>query len=188
MAAVFHADILSKKLMFLRLLKLDFLISEIKDINILYRINAQRYQTKHLLINSQFKGIYCRQHKLILWIGSMNRTVWHQEQCLLIYSYIYIYIYNIHNIHNMHNIHNIYMPKCMDCQKAIVVITGRHIVFMIAYKLCSSCFCEIWVLCVSWITYESKSNIYIYILDLDSWFLRLYLYFRIYIFVLKHEL
>ena len=30
---------------------------------------------------------------------------------------------------------------------------GEHIVFMITYMLCSSWFCEIWALCVSWITY-----------------------------------
>ena len=31
----------------------------------------------------------------------------------------------------------------MSCHKAIVVITGRTHVFMIAYILRSSCFCEI---------------------------------------------
>ena len=35
------------------------------------------------------------------------------------------------------------VPKCMSCHKAIVVITGGHIVFMITYILRSSCFCEI---------------------------------------------
>ena len=30
--------------------------------------------------------------------------------------------------------------------------TLRHIVFKIEYILCPSCVCEIWVLCVSWIT------------------------------------
>ena len=50
-----------------------------------------------------------------------------------------------------------HVPKCMSCHKAIVVITGRAIVFMIAYILCSSCFCEISALCVSWITYDHLS-------------------------------
>ena len=36
-----------------------------------------------------------------------------------------------------------HVPKCMSCHKAIVVITGGHIFFMIAYILCPSCFCEI---------------------------------------------
>ena len=46
-----------------------------------------------------------------------------------------------------------HVPKCMSCHKAIV--------FMITYILCSSCFCEIWALCVSWITYD---HLYTYIL------------------------
>ena len=33
------------------------------------------------------------------------------------------------------------VPKHMSCHKAIVVITGGHIVFMIAYLLLPSCFC-----------------------------------------------
>ena len=36
------------------------------------------------------------------------------------------------------------VPKCLSCHKAIVVITGgNNIVFVIAYILRSSCFCEI---------------------------------------------
>ena len=31
---------------------------------------------------------------------------------------------------------------------------GGHMVFMITYILRSSCFCEIWTLCVSWITHD----------------------------------
>ena len=56
---------------------------------------------------------------------------------------------------NMQCVTVYHVPKCMSCHKAIVVITGReHIVFKIAYMLCLSCFCEIWALCVSWITYD----------------------------------
>ena len=33
-----------------------------------------------------------------------------------------------------------HVPKCMSSDKAIVVITGRHNVFMIAYILCPSYF------------------------------------------------
>ena len=40
------------------------------------------------------------------------------------------------------------------CRKAIVVINRGHIVFMIACKSSSYCFCEIWTLCASWITYD----------------------------------
>ena len=36
-----------------------------------------------------------------------------------------------------------YVHKCMSCPKAIVVITGGYIVFMIAYVLRPSYFCEI---------------------------------------------
>ena len=41
-------------------------------------------------------------------------------------------------------------------------VTSQHIVVMIAYMLRSSCFCEIWALCVSWITYDHLYNIYIH--------------------------
>ena len=34
---------------------------------------------------------------------------------------------------------------------------GGYIVFMITYILCPSCFCEIWALCMSWITYNHLS-------------------------------
>ena len=36
-----------------------------------------------------------------------------------------------------------HVPKYMNYHKAIVVITGRALVFMIAYKLHLFCFCEI---------------------------------------------
>ena len=54
---------------------------------------------------------------------------------------------------------------CMSCHKVTVVITGRANFFhdfMIAYRFHSSCFCEIWALCVLWITYD-HFYIYIYI-------------------------
>ena len=35
-----------------------------------------------------------------------------------------------------------HVPKCMSCQKGIVVITGGHIVFITAYVLRLSCFSE----------------------------------------------
>ena len=54
-----------------------------------------------------------------------------------------------------------HVPKCMSGHKAIVVM-GGHIVFMIAYILSSSCFCEILTLYVLWITYDYL-YIYIYI-------------------------
>ena len=59
-------------------------------------------------------------------------------------TYIYIYIY--------------INPNRTSC--AQVHEPGGHIVFMITYILCSSCFCEIWALCVSWITCD---HLYIYI-------------------------
>ena len=51
----------------------------------------------------------------------------------------------------------------------------QHIVFMIAYILRSSCFCEIWALCASWITYDHLC-IWIYVLYI------LYIYY-IYIYI-----
>ena len=47
---------------------------------------------------------------------------------------------------------NHHVPKCMSCYKAIVVITRRAHCFQDI--LCSSCFCEILAICVSWVTYD----------------------------------
>ena len=55
-----------------------------------------------------------------------------------------------------------HVPKCMSCCRAILVITGRAHCFhdcvytynMYIYLLHPSCFCEIWALWVSWITYD----------------------------------
>ena len=59
-----------------------------------------------------------------------------------------------------HNVRIHHVPKCMSCHKAIVVITGRaHCFHDYIYILRPSCFCEIWALCVSWITYD---HFYIY--------------------------
>ena len=58
-----------------------------------------------------------------------------------------------------------HVPKCMSGHKAIVVM-GGHIVFMIAYILCSSCFCEIWALCVTWINYDHLYYIYIKLINI----------------------
>ena len=71
-----------------------------------------------------------------------------------------------------------HVPKCISCHKAIVTTHGGHseghIVFMITYILCPSCFCKIWALCVSWTTYVYiQKYIYIYI----------YIYTRIYVYI-----
>ena len=63
---------------------------------------------------------------------------------IYVYIYIYIYIYAIMKTMCPPGYHVHHVPKCMSCHKAIVVITGGgDIVFMIAYILRSSCFCEI---------------------------------------------
>ena len=60
--------------------------------------------------------------------------------------------------HQLAIIHHV--PKFMSCHKAIVVILGGLIVFMITYILCKSYYCEIWLLwglsTVSGITYGTK--------------------------------
>ena len=48
---------------------------------------------------------------------------------------------------------------------------------MITYILCSSCSCEIWALCVSWITYDHLYTTYIYIIYR-------YIYIYIYVYIL----
>ena len=75
-----------------------------------------------------------------------------------------------------------HVPKCISCHKAIVTTHGGHseghIVFMITYILCPSCFCKIWALCVSWTTYVYiQKYIYIYIYT----YICIYIYMYIYI-------
>ena len=53
-------------------------------------------------------------------------------------------------------------PSTWVATKSLWWYPGGHIVFMMTYILCSSCFCEIWAFCVSWITYDHL-HIYIYI-------------------------
>ena len=92
---------------------------------------------------------------------------------------------------NSKNIHHV--PKCMSCHKAIVVINGKahcfhdNIYIMI---LCSSCFCEIWALCVPWITYDHlyiiwyMYNIYmIYIHTYICIYIYIYIHIHIYIYI-----
>ena len=48
-----------------------------------------------------------------------------------------------------------HVPKGMSCRKVIMVIIGRpHCFHDCIYILCPSCFCQIWALCVSQITYD----------------------------------
>ena len=46
------------------------------------------------------------------------------------------------------------LSKCMSCHEAIVVITGRAHCFYDCIYITLILLCEIWVLCVSWITYD----------------------------------
>ena len=45
-------------------------------------------------------------------------------------------------------------PSAWVATKPLWWVLGQHIVLMIAYILRSTCFCEIWALWVSWITYN----------------------------------
>ena len=58
-----------------------------------------------------------------------------------------------------------HLPKCMSCHKTIVVITARAHCLHDSIYIIPSCFCKIWALCVSWITYD---YLY-YALCLASW-------------------
>ena len=54
------------------------------------------------------------------------------------------------------------VPRCMSCHKSSGMINrGAHLVFMIGYILCSSCFCQVWALYVLWITYDHLYNVHI---------------------------
>ena len=81
--------------------------------------------------------------------------------CIYIYIYeyigIYIYIY-IFTCSYMYIYTYINVPKCMSCNKAIVVINGRaHCFHDFIYILHLFCFCEIWE------KFEHFIYIYIYI-------------------------
>ena len=74
----------------------------------------------------------------------------YNERYIYIYMYIYIYVYIYIFICNHEN----NVPSRLSPQWLCGNLLGGHTVFMIAYKLRSSCFCEIWALCVSLITYD----------------------------------
>ena len=113
--------------------------------------------------------IYGIQNKKLPYIHIYIHTYIYIYIHIYIYIYIYMYIYNhVNNVpfrlspqwlfgNSCTWAHDV--PKCMSCQKAIVVITGGpHIVFMITYILRPSCFYEICV-CIYIYIY-----IYIYIM------------------------
>ena len=83
----------------------------------------------------------------------------------------------------------------MSCHKAIVVITGRsHCFHDYIYILRSSCFCEIWAHCASWIigsfittymyTYTNICTYIIYTYTYIHIYIYMYIYVYIYIYVL----
>ena len=84
--------------------------------------------------------------------------------------YIYIYIYAI--------------------MKTMCPLGYHHHGFVATHAL-ASCFCEIWALCVSWITYDRFIYIYIYILHiyiLHIYILHIYIYiYVIYIYIVIHN-
>ena len=47
-----------------------------------------------------------------------------------------------------------HVPKCISCDKAIVVITRRAHCYHGCIYITPTCFCRFWTLCVSWITYN----------------------------------
>ena len=56
--------------------------------------------------------------------------------------------------HRVLKSHRSKMTKIYMLSWKVPALLGGHIVSMITYILCSSCFSEIWALCVSWITYD----------------------------------
>ena len=101
-----------------------------------------------------------------------------REKWISLYQMEYIYIFN--------HVHPV--PKCMSYHKAIVVITGRaHCFHDCTYTLRPSSFCEIWVLCVLWITsdhlyeYIDCMNIYTHTHKHTHTHTHTYIYIYIYI-------
>ena len=71
---------------------------------------------------------------------------------------MYMYIYNIYYAMGIRYVHgllkdHLYYAPCLTCRvcRACLALAG-HIIFMITHTLCPSYFCEIWALCVLWIT------------------------------------
>ena len=77
----------------------------------------------------------------------MHLGIW----CTYIYIlniYIYIYVYHV--------------PKCMNCHKAVVVLTGRAHCFHDNIYVMLNLLLRDLAFCVSWITYDHL-HVYIYI-------------------------
>ena len=91
-----------------------------------------------------------------------------------------------------------YTSYCCDNQKrlspeAIVVITGKHIIFMALHILRQSCFCEVWRFCVMWVSYDHSYMhiyiyIYIYLFKCTIILVSIYLYFIIIYLIIKEAI
>ena len=108
------------------------------------------------------------------------------------YIYIYIYVYIVQWKNKCTWAYDVQRKVWThdalghSCHKVIVVITGRahcfHDCICIKPTLRPSYFCEIWALCVSWISYDhwtTYTYIYIYIYI----YIHIYMYMYIYIYV-----
>ena len=58
----------------------------------------------------------------------------------------------VHWYHQCVTVHHVL--KCMSCNKAIVVITRRANCFHDCIYITPICFCEIWAICLMWISYD----------------------------------
>ena len=135
-----------------------------------------------MVLNTNYKLTYSKSRK---WIEVSTLCL--LTYYILLYTYyIYIYILIIYYIYIYIYVYIVqWKNKCTwaydvrrkvwthdalgrSCHKVIVVITGRahcfHDCICIKPTLRPSYFCEVWALCVSWITYDHLTTyIYIYI-------------------------
>ena len=151
-----------------------------------------------MVLNTNYKLTYSKSRK---WIEVSTLCL--LTYYILLYTYyIYIYILIIYYIYIYIYVYIVqWKNKCTwaydvrrkvwthdalgrSCHKVIVVITGRahcfHDCICIKPTLRPSYFCEVWALCVSWITYDHLTTyIYIYICI----YMCIYVYICIYIYI-----
>ena len=108
----------------------------------------------------------------------MDSPIWVSEYWPLVMRFVYLCFLSFEMNKYKNKYMYIYTYICMSCYKDIVT----HCFHDYIYTLRTSCFCEIWVLCVSQITYNHLYiciYLYIYIYGLKYIYIYLYIYTKL---------